>query len=182
MKLWMNMFLGAALLAMVGCSSNGTKVESDLGLKGAPDWVNEGTKVVKNEKGDLIHGIGSAPDMGDLSLQKSTADNRARAEIARVVSTIIDSTIDDYTTSNGEAFDMAIEREIKSTTQTALNGSMILGNWRDPKTNVIYSFAELDKRKLDKAIEAAQKLDVSGKLAGLKDSLNANFDRFMKAQ
>ena len=65
-------------LAISACSST-TKVESDLGIKGAPDWVNEGTNILSEKDGRLFHGVGSASPMGDMALQKSVADDRARA-------------------------------------------------------------------------------------------------------
>ncbi|WP_370978811.1 LPP20 family lipoprotein [Agaribacterium sp. ZY112] len=173
--------VAAATLTLFACSSSRTDVESDLGIKGAPDWVNEGTKAVDNDKGQLIHGIGSAPDMGDQSLQRSTADGRARAEVARVVSTIVKSSLNDYTTSTGETADMSVEREITTTTNSALNGSLIVANWKDPRTGTLYSIAELDLKKLDAAIESAKKLGNLDKTQ-FKQDLNANFDRFMKEQ
>ena len=45
------------LLILVGCSSK-TMVESDLGIKGAPDWVNEGTQIL-NDKGLEWHTVQS---------------------------------------------------------------------------------------------------------------------------
>ena len=74
----------AVLVAVVsGCSSEPTKVESNLGIKGAPDWVNQGSNILSTKDGRLFHGVGSASQMGDLALQKSVADDRARAEVAR---------------------------------------------------------------------------------------------------
>ena len=68
------------VLLLAGCSSK-TQVESDLHIDGAPDWVNEGNQMLNDEDGRLFHGIGSAPPMGDHSLQKNTvgkADFRPR--------------------------------------------------------------------------------------------------------
>ncbi|WP_096086507.1 LPP20 family lipoprotein [Agaribacterium haliotis] len=175
------LFVVASCLLAVACSNSRTDVESDLGIKGAPDWVNEGTKAVDNDKGQLIHGTGSAPDMGDQSLQRATADGRARAEVARVVSTIVKSSIKDYSTSNGAAVDSSIEREIINTTDSALNGSEIVGRWRDKRTGTVYSIAELNLEKLDSAIERAGKLSTLD-LDKFKSDINANFDRFMKEQ
>jgi len=170
-----------SVFLFTGCSSNNTDVESDMGFDNAPDWVNEGTKVADNKKGKLIHGIGSAPKMGDLSLQKSTADNRARAEIARIMSTFMDATISDYNASNGEQFDMSVQQSIKSSTQIALNGAHIIANWRDKKSGEIFSFAELDLKKLQSSIANAETMNASFKKY-FNDEFNMNFDRFLKEQ
>lgn len=165
-------------ILLAACSGSDT-IDSDLGIKGAPDWVNEGTQAVSDKKGRLIQGIGMAPPMNDSSLQKSTADNRARAEVARVLSTFIDSTINDYTSSIDGNNTSSIERDIRSATQLALSGAIIKGNWKDKRTGNIYSFAELDMEKLDQAIEAATSMNSNFKNY-FSENNNANFDRFVQ--
>jgi hypothetical protein len=165
---------------VVACSST-TDVESDMGIRGAPDWVNEGTKAVDNDDGRLLHGVGMAPAMNDGSLQKSTADNRARAEIARVLSTYIDSTISDYSASVGDQADMNIERDLRSTSQLALSGARILGRWKDKRTGDVYAFAELDLKKIDKLVSTATTLSDSFKRY-YKESAGVGFERFSKSK
>ncbi|MEE8059844.1 MAG: LPP20 family lipoprotein [Pseudomonadales bacterium] len=168
----------ATALGLGACSSN-TTIESDLGIDGAPDWVNEGTQAIDNDKGQLLHGVGVAPTMGDTSLQKNTADNRARAEIASILKTYIDSTLIDYTASVGDNADMNIEREIRTTTQLALSGSRILGYWKDQNNGDIYAFAELSLDAIDDLIATADNLSGTFKQFYRQKS-NANFERFMQ--
>src|SRR3569832_2031084 len=59
---------GIAVLWLLAACSTKNVVESDLHMKGAPDWVNEGTQILKTGDGRLFLGVGSAPPLGDLSL------------------------------------------------------------------------------------------------------------------
>ncbi|MEZ5507061.1 MAG: hypothetical protein R3F38_14300 [Gammaproteobacteria bacterium] len=172
--------IALATFWLAACSSN-PSIESDMGIDGAPDWVNEGTQAVSDDDGRLIYGVGSAPVLNDVALQTAAADSRARAEVARVVSTFIDSTVSDYSASAGGDSKAAlnIEQNIKATTQTALNGAKIKGRWRDPETGTVYSFAEMDIKALNEAIAAAGKLSDSFKQFYTQKA-NANFDRFVK--
>ncbi len=167
-------------LLLAACSSHPT-IESDMGIDGAPDWVNEGTQAVSDNDGRMIYGVGSAPVLNDVALQTAAADNRARAEVAKIVSTFIDGTISDYSASAGADSNaqLSIEQNINSTTQTALNGARIKGRWKDPGTGTIYSFAEMDMKALDDAVAAAGKLSDSFKRFYAQKA-NANFDRFVK--
>ena len=165
-------------LALGACSSK-TTIESDMGLDNAPDWVNEGTQAVSDDGGRLIHGVGMAPPMGDVSLQKATADNRARAEIARVLSTYVDAVISDYTASTGGETDMNVEREIRSTTQLVLSGARMLGHWKDEDSGDVYAFAELDMDAVDKSLETATALSDAFKGHYMQNA-DANFDRFLE--
>ena len=166
------------VLALGACSSK-TSIESDMGLNNAPDWVNEGTQAVSDDGGRLIHGVGMAPPMGDVSLQKATADNRARAEIARVLSTYVDAVISDYTASTGNETDLNVEREIRSTTQLVLSGARMLGHWKDEDTGDVYAFAELDMDAVDKSLETAAALSDAFR-GHYKENADASFDRFMQ--
>ena len=149
----------SALTATVLLACSGSpKIESDLGIKGAPDWVNEGTQAVDNKNGRFIYGVASAPPLNDESLQTSTADNRARAEVARVVATYIDATLSDYSESTGDAASMSIEQTINSN---------------------IWSFVEMDMKALDDAIATSSKLS-QGFKGYYSGNSGVNFDRFIK--
>lgn len=172
----------AALALLLGCSGK-TMVESDLGIKGAPDWVNEGTQALSDKGGRLIHGVGSAAPLGDESLQRSTADNRARAEVARVLSTYMDVLQQDYTASvhsaEGAAADASVSRDIKSASQVVLNGAKIIGRWKDKKTGTVYSIAELDMQRAKALIQGVESMN-QGLKAYVQDHGDAVFDRFAK--
>jgi hypothetical protein len=150
------------LLILAGCSGK-TMVESDLGVDGAPDWVNEGTQILNDKGGRYFHGVGQAPPMGDESLQISTADNRARAEVARIISTYIEVVQRDYGAASGSGAEVASEqsvsRKIESLTKTNISGSEIIGHWKDDETGNVYSIAELDLEQVKKAVAAGQEMN-----------------------
>jgi hypothetical protein len=171
-------FLLLAVALMAACSSSPT-IESDMGIKGAPDWVNEGTQAVDNDDGRFVYGVAFAAPLNDESLQTSAADSRARAEVAKMVSTYVDHTLSDYSASTGDTATSSIEQNLSSSTQTVLNGAKIKGRWKDKKTGNIYSFAEMDMKALDDAIAAAGKLSQTFKDFYQKNA-TVNFDRFMK--
>lgn len=157
--------LAAAALAVVlaACGGGKTIVESDLGIKGAPDWVNKGTQALNDKDGRLFHGVGSSPALGDEALQRSTADDRARAEVGRMLSTYLDVVGNDYVAATGTganaSADQAVSRQIKAVTKVNLAGSKIIGRWKDSKTNMIYSIAELDLKQVKSTLENANSMN-----------------------
>jgi hypothetical protein len=173
----------AAIVALAACSG-ATKLEGDLGIKGAPDWVNQGSQAVNDKKGRLIHGVGSAPDLGDQSLQVSTADNRARAEIARVLSSYLDVALNDYLGSNSAAAvdgkaatDASIQQQINGISQVTLNGAKIINRWKDTRTDIVYAFAELDVKRIKDVVAANQGMSEDLKRYLLQQG-DAVFDNF----
>ena len=173
----------AMLTAVIAACSTTTKVESDLGIKGAPDWVNQGRSILNDKDGRLFHGVGSASPAGDMSLQRSVADDRARAEVARVLSSYMDVVSSDYLAaakSGGTSADEeSVSRQIKNLSKVNLTGARIIGSWRDPKTNIIYSIAELDMKNVKTTLSGVQ--DMNGDLKRYIETQADNiFDRVSK--
>ncbi len=164
--------IAAVLLA--GCGSK-TVVESDLNIKGAPDWVNEGTQMLNDNGGRLFHGVGQAAAMGDESLQRSTADERARAEVARVLNSYLNVATKDYSAmaSRGgeQANEQSVSRQIDNLTQVNLTGAKIIGHWRDKKTQTVYAIAELDMKRTKETVEQLEAMS-----PGLRDFLTQKGD------
>jgi len=156
--------LGILLFGVVltGCGGK-TMVESDLRIKGAPDWVNEGTAILKNRDGRFFHGIGSAPMMSDQSLQIATADNRARAEIARILSSYMEVAYNDYSATNSDAeqalTENDISRQIQNISRVNLSGAHIIAHWRDKRSNVIYALAELDMKQVKETLAKVSEMN-----------------------
>lgn len=165
------LFLAMLVAGISGCSTESTKVESNLDIKGAPDWVNKGSAILSTKDGRLFQGVGSAAPMEDMSLQKSVADDRARAEVARELSSYLDVVSNDYAASvksggaTGEN-EESVSRQIKNTTTLNLAGAKIIGSWRDPKSNTIWSIAELDMEHVKRTV------------AGVKD-MNSDLKRYI---
>ncbi len=166
---------GVVALVLVGGCSGKTLVESDLGVKGAPDWVNEGTQILNDRGGRLFHGVGQAPEMGDESLQVSTADNRARAEVARVLTSYMDVVSTDYTAAvgagEGRANEQSVTQQIQALTKVNLSGAKIIAHWKDPRTRAVYSLAELDLKQIKSATGAVEDMT-----PGLRQYIEANGD------
>lgn len=174
---WLVLLLGVVVLA--GCSSQ-RSIESDLGLSDAPDWVNVGTQAVEDEEGRLLQGVGMAAAMNDPSLQRSTADNRARTEIARVLSTYVDSTIKDYSATSGSDSNATnIEQALQSSTRTALSGARIIARWLDPDSGSLYSFAELDMQQLETLLSTSTALSAELQKY-IADNADKEFQQLMK--
>lgn len=156
-------FASVALLLVLAACSGKTVVESDLGIRGAPDWVNKGTRVLNDKDGRLFHGVGSSPAMGDDSLQRSTADDRARAEVARIFSSYMNVVSDDYSAATGTGADASVEqavtRQVKAVTKLNLSGSKIIGRWKDERTNMVYSISELDLKQIKSTVQGAKDMN-----------------------
>lgn len=173
---------GMMLVLLTACSSQ-MKDVSDLGLGDAPDWVKQGTSLIEDDGERLFHGVGSAPPMGDTKLQLNTADSRARAALAGVVSNYMEVVSGDYLAAAGASASAINERtvshQINTITKISLVGARVIGRWRNKRTNVKYSLVELDMKHVKDVVGKLDKMN-----EGLRNFILGNsdniFDRVMK--
>lgn len=163
MNLKRNLFTPVLLLATLfivsACSSHRT-FESDMRVSGAPDWVNGEELVTKSEHGKVIRKVGQAAPMGNISLQKTMAANRARAALAREISLAVESVQQDVAAgAEGDADAQAdIASETNFNTATLMTGSRIRAFWKDKKTGDIYALAELELKTVEDSLKRSKSL------------------------
>lgn len=171
--------LAAATLLLAACASH-TAVPSDLGIENAPDWVNQGGQALDNHNGRLIHGIGTARPMNDLSLQMSTADERARAQVARVLSSFLQVASQDYAASAGLADERhnqaSVSRSIEDVTHQNVSGARIIAHWRNAKNDSLWSLAELDLQQVKQMVSSSREMN-----AGFKKYFETHADNLFDA-
>lgn len=114
-----------------------------------PDWVNKGSGAFG---GDVrsIFGVGSASGIKNAALARTTAGNRARAEVSKVFDTYSASLMKDFASST-TAGDMSasdemqmVEQAIKTFSANNLSGVQIVDHWINPTDGTIFALARLD--------------------------------------
>jgi len=172
-----------ASIVVSGCSSAPV---SPAASKGEPEWITKGSGAFDTPKGKIFFGVGSAQGIKNRSLLISAADNRARAEIAKIMETYVAVLTKDYMVSTAGGADVSksaeeqhIEQTLKSFSQMTLNGAEIVDRWKDPSDNTQFALAKLDltafKDTLDKAKELNSKVRDY-----IKENANKAFDELEK--
>lgn len=91
--------LCALPFALTACVIEPIQPEPVIVVKGAPDWINKGSTTVSSREGRVFYGVSSAGSLGDMALQKSIADDKAIAEVSRVLASYLDVMAVDYLSS-----------------------------------------------------------------------------------
>jgi len=163
----------AGMFFLTGCSS---KPESAFS-KG-PEWVYKGSGAFDAEKGKVFYGVGIASGIKNKALLVTTADNRARAEIAKTLETYVAVLAKDYMAST-TAGDMSetseeqhVEQALKTFSKTTIHGATIVDHWQDPADMTMYSLCELDMFAFKDALETHKELD-----AKVRDYVRKNADK-----
>lgn len=175
------LLLVGIMFALVACGGR-PAIESDLGIEHAPDWVNEGTAMLIEDDERVFYGVDSASPMSSLSLQRSTADDRARAELARILSSYMEVVADDYRATAGsgdaELSEAQVTRQIRAVSEVNLAGSTIVARWRDEETGDIHSLARIRLDNVTRTLDSVEEMN-----AGLRDHARGRatrlFDRMI---
>ena len=155
--------LAMGILLVAGCATS-PKPSADPAAQG-PAWVMKGGGAFDVEKGKVFYGVGIASGIKNKALLRQTADNRARAEIAKTMETYVATLAKDYMAST-TAGDMSksseeqhVETALKTFSKTTLHGAAIVDRWMDPSDGSLYALCELDLFSFKEALEKHKDLD-----------------------
>jgi len=166
MKRFLSVVAACAVALMVfSCGSKEVTKTTPIQEIEAPDWVKKGSGAFDDDKGKVFYGVGSASNIGNYALLRSTADNRARSEIAKIFEFYTASLMKDYTasTSAGEANvhadEQHVEEAIKTVSSATLSGVEIVDHWQHPATGELFSLAKLDLESFKDSLQNARELN-----------------------
>lgn len=155
--------LSMGIMLVAGCATS-PKPSADPASMG-PAWVMKGGGAFDVEKGKVFYGVGIASGIKNKALLRQTADNRARAEIAKTMETYVATLAKDYMAST-TAGDMSksseeqhVETALKTFSKTTLHGATIVDRWMDPSDGSMYSLCELDLFSFKDALDKYKELD-----------------------
>jgi len=164
-----------ALAALVACFLAGCAGQpkmSDKPITGTmqePLWVSKAFSAFPDEAGKTLFGVGIAEKkvFPGISLRRTTAIQRGRAELASEMRAMVSSVFKDYQKTcfskelgEGE-MDVVTDNTVKVVTDEVLYGSEPRDNWKDPDTGDMYALmavsAESIAQRMRAQIAAAEK-------------------------
>ena len=149
----MKQFIMVSLILLLGaCSSIPTIPEPPKALVDykPPAWVLTGGGAFTDEKGKAFYGVGSATGIKNYSLQRQVADDRARADLAKVFEVYTETLTKDYqahTTAGSFATsteEQNSEAALKVVVSQTLRGVMIIDHFEVIERQEMISLARLD--------------------------------------
>ena len=167
-KVVKGMVVAAAIIGLFACS-------------GTPDWVEDGSGALNSSEDRAFYGVGSVIGVKNEPLAWDTAENRARAELARNFQTYTAylmrdygaaTNIDDFTQSTEE---QNIERAIKTFSPVTLRGARPVERYKDDDTHTYYVLAKLSLDDAKSALVQSQEVD-----SEMRDFVRNNADRLFE--
>ena len=160
-----SLLLLLAVVMLAGCSS----------VSGKPDWVRKGAGAFSKDK-KALHGVGIAEGIASEALRRTTADNRAIAEVSKQLSVMSTSMMRDYMASTSVAGqdkssgEQYVENTSKTFASNTVSGITITDRWDNGK--VCYSLATLNIDDLKEMTDTVKQLSQQ-----VKDYIKANADK-----
>lgn len=148
---------------------------------GPPNWVHEGSGVLNEDDSKSIYGVGSVIGVKNEPLAWETAENRARAELAKTFRTYTAYLMQDYAASTTAANftksteEQNVERAIKTFSAVTLNGVRPIDRYKDDDTATYYVLTKLSFEEMKDALQQAQELD-----AEVREFVRKNAERAFK--
>jgi hypothetical protein len=152
-------------LLAIGCGGGKKQVSQAEGTQSQkPAWVDKGSGAFSGEMGEAFYGVGSSWGIQNPSLLRSSADNRARTEVARVFKTYTAALMKDYQAStmagnpDETSEEQHVEQTIKTFTKAELAGVQIIDHWKDPESEEFFALARMDLSAFKEALNQSSDL------------------------
>jgi len=128
----------------------------------APSWTLIGGGAFTDDRGKAFYGVGSATGIKNYSLQRQIADDRARADLAKVFAYYVETLTKDYqahTTAGSFAEsteEQNSEAALKVVVSQTLRGVVIVDHFEVPERREFLSLARLDYDAFKRNVEQAE--------------------------
>ena len=171
-------------LAMTACgSSSDTEKQLDsvpANLRGVqfPPWVTKGSGAFGGEEGRVFYGVGSVSGIKNHALARTTSDNRARSEIAKIFEVYSASLMKDYMASTtagdmeASSEEQHVENVVKTFSAQTLSGVQIVDHWYHPVDATVYALARLDLNSFTDQLDKMKELN-----SKVRDYVRKNAER-----
>ncbi len=176
-KIALLLLVTASLWLLAACG--GIKADTPIqDMKKAPDWVVHGGGAMDVDNSKTFFGVGSASGIKNMSLLRTTADNRARSDLAKVVQFYSASLMKDYMAStladdpNVTSEEQHVEQAIKTVTSQTLSGVQVVDHWQHPATMEFFSLVKIDLDAFKDNMDKVKQLD-----GRVKEYIKQNADR-----
>lgn len=158
-------FVGLGLVCSVmflfmGCGGGPEVKEEKVTEPEYPEWIDQVGSAYSGEAGGgVFYGVGSSSGIRNKSLARTTAANRARAEIAKIFDTYTAYLMKDYAASTtagdfeSSSEEQHVEQVIKTFTKGQLSGVEIVEWYHDRPDATIYALARMDLNRFQDSME-----------------------------
>ena len=180
--LFKGLVVGLLALGMSACGSSKTAGDAPANFQGIeyPDWVLKGSGAYSGDAGQVFYGVGSVTGIKNHALARTPADNRARADLAKVFETYSASLMKDYMASTmaGDAVseEQHVENVIKTFSAQTLSGVQVVDHWFHPADGTVFALARLDLSAFTDSLEKMNELNGKVKEYVKKNAERAHMD------
>ena len=180
--LFKGLVVGLLALGMTACGGSTTAGDAPANFQGIeyPDWVLKGSGAYGGDAGRVFYGVGSVTGIKNHALARTTADNRARADLAKVFETYSASLMKDYMASTmaGDAVseEQHVENVIKTFSAQTLSGVQVVDHWFHPADGTVFALARLDLNAFTDSLEKMNELNGKVKEYVKKNAERAHMD------
>src|SRR5438067_12116651 len=174
---WTVMVAGVAAVMLAGCSGS------------PPKWVEKGGGYMNEKNSKSFYGVGAISGVRNEPLAKEAADNRARADLAKIMDTYTAYLMRDYaaSTTAGDftktSEEQNVERALKTFVSANLSGVQVVDRWeKDEKSGkVTYALAKMDLASFKESVSQMKDLNEAARDFVRKNAERA-FDRLQQEE
>jgi hypothetical protein len=171
--------IALTLLGSLALGACGGKAKTSPIANNAPEWVNKGSGAMKDKDGkQVFYGVGIAQGIRNRALSVSAADDRGRAELAKIMNSYVTTLTKDYMASitagdmTKSSEEQMVSNTMKNFAKFTLHGSVPVDHWKDPADGTLFALVKLDMSAVQQSLNESKELD-----AKVRDYVKANAEK-----
>lgn len=172
-------FIALTLVGALALGACGGRAKVSPIAANAPEWVNKGSGAMKDKDGkQVFYGVGIAQGIRNRALSVSAADDRGRAELAKIMNSYVTTLTKDYMASitagdmTKSSEEQMVSNTMKNFAKFTLHGAIPVDHWKDPADGTLFALVKLDMGAVQQSLNESKELD--GKV---RDYVKANAEK-----
>ena len=144
-----------AITLLTGCNSTPDRV-AEGSHSSSPEWINK--EVFKDQQGkvEALYGVGSVQGLNNIPLSWTVSENRARAQLARILQSrmkyaMLENTDVSFKRKNQDTIHQDLAVKIETTTDLLLSGGRVVERYYDQDTGTFWSLVKVPAKYLHDA-------------------------------
>ena len=141
-----------AMTVLTGCNATPDWV-ADGSHPSSPEWITKDTFMEEKHNVESLYGVGSAQGLKNIPLSWEVSENRARAQVARILQSrmkyaMLENTDVSFKRKTSDAIHQDLTRTVNTSTDILLQGGRVIERYYDDETGTYWSLVKIPAKYL----------------------------------
>ena len=170
-----------AITLLTGCNSTPDWV-AEGSHSSSPEWINKDSFMEEKHKVESLYGVGSVQGLKNIPLSWEVSENRARAQLARIIQSkmkydMLEKTDVSFSRKSSDPIHQDFTRNVNTSTDLLLQGGRVVERYYDEDTGTFWSLVKVPAKYIhsDALVNDSDTMSKLEKEKSIKEQIDGIF-------